>query len=366
MHTTIYSISESPKQNGLIWVGTDDGNLQLTRDGGKTWTNVVGNIPGLPKNSWVNWVQASNFNPGMAYAAFDRHTFGDMEPYVFKTTDYGKTWTPLVTPQDPKSVRGYVHVIKEDLVKPDLLFLGTEFGLWVSIDGGKSWAQFKGNHFPAVAVRDLAIQPRDNELVLATHGRGIWIIDDITPLRALTPATLAQDVVFMRARPTTQKIPAFGGWVNGDAAFVGNNSSDAAAITYYLKKRHIFGDMKIEVLDPAGKVVGTVPSTKRRGLSRVAWSMRLPPPKVPPAASAAFSAAYGPRVLPGTYSVRMTKDNQVYTMPLEVVPDPRETHTMADRQAQLALATRLVAMLGDMSFAVERMNGVRSDLADRA
>ena len=97
MHTTIYSISESPKQKGLIWVGTDDGNLQLTRDGGKTWTNVVGNVPGLPKNSWVSWVQASNFNPGTAYAAFDRHTFGDMAPYVFKTTDFGKTWTPLVT-----------------------------------------------------------------------------------------------------------------------------------------------------------------------------------------------------------------------------------------------------------------------------
>jgi hypothetical protein len=126
MHTTIYSISESPKQKGLIWVGTDDGNLQLTRDGGKTWTNVVGNVPGLPKNSWVNWVQASNFDARTAYAAFDRHTFGDMAPYVFKTTDYGKTWTPLVTARDPKGVRGYAHVIKEDLVKPDLLFLGTE------------------------------------------------------------------------------------------------------------------------------------------------------------------------------------------------------------------------------------------------
>src|SRR5213595_1199577 len=163
MHTTIYSISESPKNKGLIWIGTDDGNVQLTRDGGKTWTNVVGNVPGLPKNSWVNWVQASNFDPGTAYAAFDRHTFGDMAPYVFKTTDYGKTWTPLASAQDAKGVRGFAHVIKEDLVKPDLLFLGTEFGLWVSIDGGKKWAQFKGNHFPAVAVRDLAIHPRDND-----------------------------------------------------------------------------------------------------------------------------------------------------------------------------------------------------------
>jgi hypothetical protein len=163
-----------------------------------------------------------------------------------------------------------------------------------------------------------------------------------------------------------QKIPAGGGWSNGDAVFVGSNPPEAAVITYYLKKRHIFGDMKIEVLDAAGKVVGTVPSTKRRGLSRVTWSMRLKPPRVPPAASAAFGAAYGPRLLPGTYTVRMTKDNQVYTMPLSVVPDPRATHTLADRQAQFALATKIVPLLGDMSFAVERMNAVRSDLENRA
>ncbi len=340
------------------------GVIQLTRDGGKTWTNVVGNIAGLPKAAWVSYVDAGHFDPGTVYATFDLHTFGDMRPYAYKSTDYGKTWKSLVAPGSP--VRGYAHVIRQDLVNPDLLFLGTEFGLWISLDGGAQWARYKGGDFPAVAVRDLAIHPRDNDLVIATHGRGIWIIDDITPLRALTPATLAKDVVFMRARPTVQKIPAFGGWVNGDAAFVGNNSTDAAVVTYYLKKRHIFGDMKIEVLDAAGKVVGTVPSTKRRGLSRVTWAMRLPPPRVPPAASAAFGAAYGPRVLPGRYTVRMTKDNQVYTTPLELVQDPRETHTIADRQAQLALATRLVAMLGDMSFAVERMNGVRSDLEDRA
>jgi hypothetical protein len=182
----------------------------------------------------------------------------------------------------------------------------------------------------------------------------------------LTPATLASDVVFIRARPTVLKIPANGGWSNGDASYVGNNSPDAAVITYYLKKRHIFGDMKIEVRDTAGRLVGTIPSTKRRGLSRVTWSMRLPPPRVPPAASAAFSAAFGPRVLPGTYTVKMTKDNKVYTLPLQLVPDPRETHTPADRQAEFALANRLVSLLGDMSFAVERMNAVRAALGDRA
>ena len=363
MHTTIYSISESPKQKGLIWVGTDDGNLQLTRDGGKTWTNVVGNIPGLPKNSWVNWVQASNFNPGTAYAAFDRHTFGEMEPYVFKTTDYGKTWTPLVTPQDPKSVRGYAHVIKEDLVKPDLLFLGTEFGLWVSIDGGKSWAQFKGNHFPAVAVRDLAIQPRDNELVLATHGRGIWIIDDITPLRALTPDLLKQDVAFVSARPVQQRIEGQGGWANGEAVFVGDNPPDAAVINYYQRERHLFGKMKLEILDSSGRVVDELPASKRPGLNRVMWTMRAKPPRVPPAAQIATAGIRGPRLVPGDYTVRLTKAGKVYDTKLTVGLDRRAKFSSADRKAQFDAAMRVVALFGDETALMDRIIGLRQALA---
>ena len=363
MHTTIYSISESPKQKGLIWVGTDDGNLQLTRDGGKTWTNVVGNIPGLPKNSWVNWVQASNFNPGTAYAAFDRHTFGEMEPYVFKTTDYGKTWTPLVTPQDPKSVRGYAHVIKEDLVKPDLLFLGTEFGLWVSIDGGKSWAQFKGNHFPAVAVRDLAIQPRDNELVLATHGRGIWIIDDITPLRALTPDLLTQDVAFISARPVQQRIEGQGGWANGDAVFVGENPPDAAVINYYQRERHLFGKMKLEILDSSGRVVDQLPASKRPGLNRVMWTMRAKPPHVPPAAQIAVAGIRGPRLVPGDYTVRLTKAGKVYDTKLTVGLDRRAKFSLADRKAQFDAAMRVVGLFGDETALMGRIIGLRQALA---
>ena len=149
MHTTIYSISESPKDKIVIWVGTDDGNLQLTRDGGKTWNNVVGNIPGLPKNSWVSWVQASNFDAGTAYATFDRHTFGDMAPYLYQDDRLRQDLDAAGHPAGiSRACAGYAHVIKEDLVKPNLLFLGTEFGLYVSIDGGKSWAQFKGGRFP--------------------------------------------------------------------------------------------------------------------------------------------------------------------------------------------------------------------------
>src|SRR5216683_897076 len=364
MHTTIYAIAESPKSPEVVWAGTDDGNLQVTRDGGKTWTNVVGNIQGLPKNAWVSSVEAGHFDAGTVYATFDAHTFGDMRPYAYKSTDFGATWSALVASDAP--VRGYAHVVKEDLVNKDLLFLGTEVGLWVSLDGGKRWAHYKGGDLPSVAVRDLAIHPRDNDLVIATHGRGIWIIDDITPLRALTPAMLARGAAFFQAKPIVQALSAGGGWANGDAEFVGQNPPNDAIITYFLQKRHIFGDMRVEVFDQTGRSLGTVPSSKRRGLSRVTWSMRLKAPQVPPAASAAFGAAFGPRVLPGTYTVRMTKDTAVYTTPLLVVADPRTKHTPEDRRAQFDLATRLSGSLADMTFAVERMNGVRQALDERA
>ncbi len=364
MHTTIYAIAESPRDGNVIWAGTDDGNVQVTRDGGRTWTNVTAKITGLPKNAWVSGIEAGHFDAGTVYATFDLHTFGDMRPYAYKSADYGATWTPLVTPDSP--VRSYAHVIKEDLVNKDLLFLGTELGLWVSVDGGRRWAKYKGGEFPSVAVRDLAIHPRDHDLVIGTHGRGIWIIDDITPLRALTPAVLASPVAFLPQRPTVQRLQAQGGWANGDAMYVGPNPPGDAVITYYLRRRHILGDMKIEVFDASGRSVGTLPTTKRRGLSRVTWSMRLPAPKVPPAASAAFGAAFGPRVLPGTYTIKMTKDTATYTTQLTVVPDARSTHTAEDRRAGFDLAVKLTGTLSDMTFAVERINSVRQALDDRA
>ncbi len=364
MHTTIYAIAESPRDGQVIWVGTDDGNLQVTRDGGKTWTNVAPNITGLPKNAWVSSVEAGHFANGTIYATFDVHTFGDMRPYAYKSTDFGTTWTPLVAPDSP--VRGYAHVIKEDLVNSNLLFLGTELGLWVSVDGGKQWAHYKGGDLPAVAVRDLAIHPRDHDLVIATHGRGIWIIDDISPLRALTPEALASAVTFLPGRATVQRLQAGGGWANGDAMYVGPNPPSDAVITYYQRRRHIFGDMKLEVFDAGGKLLGTMPTSKRRGLNRVTWSMRLAAPRVPPAASAAFGATVGPRVLPGTYTIKMTKDTATYTTQLVVVPDPRATHTDQERRAAFDLANKMSATLTDMTFAVERMNGVRQALEERA
>jgi photosystem II stability/assembly factor-like uncharacterized protein len=363
MHTSIYSISESPKNGQLIWAGTDDGNLQITRDGGKTWTNVVDKISGLSKNSWVSTVTASRFNEGTAYATFDRHTFGDMKPYVYKTTDFGSTWTALVN--DQSGVTGYAHVITEDTVDPNLLFLGTEFGLWISIDGGKQWAQYKGSSFPAVAVRDIVVQPRESDLVLATHGRGIWIIDNISSLRALTPEVMSQDAVLFDSTGI-QYLNANGGWAEGDATFYGPSRTSDAFITYYQKGRHIFGDMKIEILDPDGKVVDTISGSKHRGINRATWSMRLKPPTVPPAASAAFGAATGPRVPPGTYTVKMTKGDKVYTSKLKVVLDPRATYNDQDRHEQYELAMKLYKMMGRMSFTVDSMVNIRDTAGARA
>jgi|GEM_PF-19269 len=364
MHTTIYAISESPRNGDVIWVGTDDGNVQVTRDGGKSWTNVVGNITGLAKNAWVSYVDTGHQNDSTAYATFDLHNFGDMQPYAYKTTDFGKTWTSLIPSDAP--VRGYAHVIKEDPVNPNLLYLGTEFGLWISLDGGKQWAQYKGGDLPNVAVRDVAIHPRDNDLVIATHGRGIWIVDDITPLRALTPDMLSKDIAFLSTQPAVQTINSFGGWPEGDATYTGPNQQGGATITYYQRRRHVFGDLAMEVVGPDGKQVATVPSSKRRGLNRVNWPMTLKAPHVPPAATGAFGAAVGPRVLPGEYTVKMTKDRNVYTTKLDVVLDPRATYTAADRQQQFELATKLHTQLENMTYAVEEINGVKSALDDRA
>jgi photosystem II stability/assembly factor-like uncharacterized protein len=363
-HTTIYAISESPRDPQTIWAGTDDGNLQVTRDGAKSWTNVSQNVPGLERFSWVSWVEASLYDPSTAYAAFDRHTFGDMNPHVFRTADGGKTWTSIVAPDS--GVRGYAHVIKEDTAVAELLFLGTEFGLWVSRDGGKHWAQYKGREFPDVAVRDIVVHPRDSDLVVATHGRGIWVVDDITALRKLTPDVLSQDATFLETKPARQRLVANGGWVEGSAAFSGPNAPDAALITYYQKRRHIFGKMKLEILDAQGKLVDTLPANSRRGISRVEWPMRLKAPRVPPAATAAFEAAQGPRVLPGTYTAKLTRGKETYTARFEVALDPRAKYGLADRRLEFEAAMRVYNLLGEMAYEVDRINGVRDDLADRA
>jgi photosystem II stability/assembly factor-like uncharacterized protein len=363
MHTTIYAISESPKDAKVIWVGTDDGNLQLTRDSGKTWTNVVKNVAGLPPASWVSWVEASRFSAGTAYAAFDRHTFGDMTPWVFMTSDFGQSWKRIVAPD--AGVRGYAHVIKEDLVKPSLLYLGTELGLWISIDGGARWAQFRPNNFPSVAVRDLALQPRENDLVLATHGRGIWIIDDLTPLRALGGDVLKKAAAFLPSRAVQQRMGANGGWSEGDASYSGENPHGGAVLTFYQRARHLYGPISMEILDGAGKRIDTVIVPARRGLLRVAWPMTVKAPKVPRAAQAAFNSAQGPRVVPGTYTVKLHKGADTIETKLAIALDRRAPYTVADRKQQFDAVMQAHGLFGEMSALTERIDAAKKSVGER-
>lgn len=362
-HTTIYTISESPMNPEQIWVGTDDGNLQTTRDGGKTWTNVVGNVPGLPKNTWVSHVEASRHEQGTVYATFDGHRTGDMKTYVYRTADFGETWVSLVTDE----LEGYAHVIREDLENPELLFVGTEFGLFLSVDGGRHWARFEGN-LPEVAVRDLAIHPREHDLIIATHGRGIYILDDITPLRHLTQGILDSDVAMLPSRPAVMVIPAAVQNVSGDDEFVGRNPAQGASIIYYLKRRHMFGDLLVEIYDADGNLMATPPGGKRRGLNRVVWPMRLKGPKVPPATSLVSQrgAFRGPRVPEGTYVVKLVKGDDTYETEVTLVPDPRSTSSEEDRALQDRTVMRLYRMLGRLTYVVEAAMDLRDQAGTRA
>jgi hypothetical protein len=212
----------------------------------------------------------------------------------------------------------------------------------------------------------LAIHPRENDLVLATHGRGIWIIDDIVPLRNLTNDVTSQEVAFVSARPMQQRIEGNGGWANGDAVFVGDNPPDAAVITYYQRTRHLFGKLKIEILDSTGRVIDEIPASKRSGLNRVNWSMREKPPHVPPAAQLAFGSSRGPRLVPGDYTVRLTKAGKVYETKLTIGLDRRAKFTAEDRKAQYDAAMKVHALFNDESALMARIMSLRSDVAKAA
>ena len=364
MHTTIYSIAESPRNADTIWVGTDDGNLQLTRDGGGHWSNLVSRLKGLPPASWVSWVEPGHHADGVVYAAFDRHTFGDFDPWLYVSRDFGESWTRLAGPGS--GVRGYAHVVREDPLDGRVLYLGTEFGLWISLDAGGHWAEFKGGNFPSVAVRDIAVQGRDHDLVLATHGRGIWIIDDLTPLRALAAGGLEREVAFLPTRPVQQRLDGNGGWAEGDAKYSGHNPPAGAEIAYYQRTRHVFGKLTLEVYDAAGRKLDTLPAGKRKGINRVYWTMQVAPPRVPSAAQAASNGFQGPRVVPGHYTLRLTKGGKVYEQGLDIGLDRRATYTVADREVNFAAAMRAHALFGRMTDLVDRLNGLRALVGQRA
>ncbi len=359
-HCTIITVAESPLDENIIWVGTDDGNLQFTSNGGKSWTNCASKIgPGLPAGTWVSTVEPGHFEKGTCYVSFDNHTRGDMAPYLYRTNDFGKTWTKL----NVDSVRGFAHVIREDLVNKQLLFAGTEHGLFVSFDAGQSWAQFKAE-LPSTPVRDLQIHPRSSDLIVATHGRGIFIIDDITPLRSLNKETLENELTFLPTRPSVIRNESGFQEFDGADEYYARNPPGDAQITYYLKARHLVGDMKIEILNAKNEVITTLPPSKRKGINRIGWGMSMKPPKVATSQNTG-GGDFGPTVLAGEYTVRITKNGKVYTGKVNTMYDPRSIYNADARKQNFECMMKLYNLIERVAYDAEQITSVRDSLKKR-
>jgi photosystem II stability/assembly factor-like uncharacterized protein len=298
-YDTIVALSESPKDRSVIWVGTDDGLVQTTRDGGKTWNNVTANIAGVPAGLWVSRVQASNFDAGRAYVGIDGHRSDDFHPYLFVTDDSGKTWRSIAGNLPPNHpIKGF----REDPVNPDLLFAGTEFGIFLSQDRGEHWQQMKDG-LPTVSVDDIQIHPRDHDLLIATHGRSIYVMDDISALEHLTREKMQQRAVLFDPRPAHEFYtnPIGGLW--GAHVFKAANPPFGAYINYYLSGTP-HDDVTITIEDAKGNRVREIDNaTNRPGLNRVVWDLRADPRDV--IAMTRGEERQPQYVAPGDYTVRM-------------------------------------------------------------
>jgi hypothetical protein len=376
-HGVVYTIAPSPLSAGQIWAGTDTGLIQLTRDDGKTWSNVTPS--GLSDWSKISIIEASHFAASTAYAAIDRHRLNDIGPYIYRTRDFGKTWTRI---NNGIPSGAYVRVVREDRVKKGLLFAGTELGVYFSINDGDSWQPLQLN-LPISPIHDLVI--KDNDLVIATHGRAFWILDDISPLRQLTSEAQSEQAhlftpgTAMRIRATT----------HGDTPIppeepAGENPPPGAIFYYYLKSP-AQGEVKLEVLDATGQVVRTYSSKDKlfepptppafpmywfkpenllstaAGMHRFLWDVRYSAPPVAQPGYSMFTVAgrdvprepSGPQALPGSYQVRLTVDGKAYTHPFKLTMDPRVKTTPQDLEKQFSLELKLVQALQQANQAVE-------------
>jgi hypothetical protein len=319
-YSTIITISESPVMPGVVWAGTDDGNVQVSRDGGLTFTEVGKNMPGLPPNNlhWISRIDASHFDQGTAYVAVDGHRSDDLKPYVFVTRDFGKTFQNISS-NLPES--GNVQVVREDPKNRDLLYVGTEFGLYISLDGGKKWQKFM-NNYPTVRTDDILVHPRENDLIVASHGRSVWIADDITPLQQLTQAVRDSDATLFDIRPTIA-------WLNdqqnnqqvgGQKVFEGENAPRGAAINYYLKSAAT-GDVKVTITNATGATIRTLDGPKTAGINRVMWNLAPQPQAGQQQGGFGGGRGGGGAVEPGTYNVTLEVAGKKFTKPLQVLQD---------------------------------------------
>jgi photosystem II stability/assembly factor-like uncharacterized protein len=379
-YCTIFAVAESPLEKGLLWVGSDDGLVHVSRDDGSTWTNVTSRIPGLPEWGTVSLIEPSPFDAGTAYLVVDNHRLDDPRPYLWKTVDYGATWTSL-TEKLPEDV--YLHAVREDPKVPGLLYVGTERGVAFSPDDGKTWSQLKLN-LPTVAVHDLVV--KDDDLVVGTHGRSIWILDDLTPLREWSEDVKAKPVHLFTVRPATRW--SYHSGMSAHLKGPGENPPRGALIYYWLEDEPQ-GDLTIEILDSdttvirrlSSKKVPEIPDTApdpewtaqppkplpaEAGVQRAVWDLRHAGAKRIEGAKVDLGDPYtGPLVLPGTYTVRLTVGDEVQTTPVEVRPDPRVQVSRADQEAQLAFVLTLRDDLTRVAEIVADVRSVRAQLTAR-
>ena len=308
-YSNIVTIGESPLAAGIVWVGTNDGNVQVSRDGGATFTNVIGNIHGVPKQTHVSRVEPSHFEAGTCYVTFDGHRTDDHKPYVFVTRDFGATWTSLSN----NLPQGNVNVIREDPRNRNLLYLGTEYALYISLNGGRKWKPFMTG-LPTVRIDDILVHPRDNDLIVGTHGRSLWIIDDISPLQQLSDAVTGADAHLFQPRAATRWITDIQ-QANGLSAakhFRAQNPPGGTAISYYLRSAPA-GEVKITISNLMGEVVRELEGTKNAGINRVQWNLAPDPPQGQGAGRGGRGGRGGTSFIapnnavdPGTYIVKLS------------------------------------------------------------
>ena len=377
--SAVFAIAESPLEAGLIWAGTNDGQVQVTQDGGATWANVTGNIPGLPPGGTVSNVEPSQHDAGTCYITVNLHQVNDRDPYVYKTTDYGKSWKSISS-DIPRSVFSYAHCVREDPVRKGLIYLGTENALYVSFNDGDNWRPLQ-NNMPHAPVHWMAIQKHFNDLVVGTYGRGYWIMDDITPIQQLTSTVLDSAVHLFALRPAYRfRNVAPRMHVEGEQ-FIGQGPSYGASINYYLKAPST-GDVHITILDDEGQPIRTIEGTKKPGINRVMWDLRHEPSKkamlrtnnryaphvmVDPRTQSRPMPSGGtvrPLAVPGTYTVRLTVGEEAFSQMLTVRKDPNSAGSEADIEAQVAMSLALRDNVNSLMDMINQIEWIRRQVYD--
>ncbi len=397
-YCTIFTVNESTITKGLIWVGSDDGLVNLTRDGGKTWSNVTPPKDILPEWSQINAIEPSPHDPATAYVAATMYKSDDYRPYLYKTSDYGKTWKKIV---NGIPANHFTRVIREDLKQKGLLFAGTEFGIYVSYDDGENWKSIQLN-LPIVPITDLAFHKRDDELVVATQGRAFWIMDDLPLLRDIKGAEPTEDVHLFTPKETLRaEGSGRGGGGNRTPVAVGQNPTGGAIIDYWLKDRPT-GEVKIEILDAAGKQVNKYSSNAparpgatedgtpvvaeaetgggggrggfgaparapaQAGMNRFIWDLHYPDATTFPGLIMWAGSTRGPLIIPGTYTVKLTVGDKTQSQQFVVKPDPRLKTTPAEFTAQLSLSIQVRDKLSQVNQAVVDIRAAKKQLEDYA